>query len=155
MGAHALELEELSLKIEIAAFGPGLLDNVEPFLGESVTRIVLALRHAEHLEFSLVPADDEIDAEASFADVVGGHEFLRRDQRVEQGRVHRAEYGHALRRREEADRPGDGLQRAAVKIRVAAVALPPADRQHEVDARLVRHAREAQAVRPTRGPTFR
>src|SRR5262245_39566565 len=36
------------------------------------------------------------------ANVVGGHEFLGRDQRVEQRRVHRAEYGHALGRREEA-----------------------------------------------------
>src|SRR5947208_146085 len=153
MGARPLELEELSLKIEIAAFRPGLLDHVEPFLGESVTRIVLALRHAEHLEFPLIPADDEIDAEASLADVVGGHEFLGRDQRVEQGRVHRAEYGHALRRREEADRPGHGLQCAAVEIRVAAVALPATDRQNELDAALFPNAREAQAVRPTRGPT--
>jgi len=28
-----------------------------------------------------------------YSDVVGGHEFLGRDQRVEQRRVHRAEYG--------------------------------------------------------------
>src|SRR5262249_705701 len=69
MGARPLELEELSLKIEIAAFRPGLLDHVEPFLGESITRIVLALRHAEHLEFPLIPADHEIDAETSLADV--------------------------------------------------------------------------------------
>src|SRR5262245_64663167 len=131
VGAHALEVEEPSVEIEIAAFRPGPLDDIEPFLGKIVARVVLALGHPEHLELALVPSDHEIDAEASFTDVVGGHEFLGRDQRVEQGRMHRAEYGHALGRREEADGPGDGLQRAAVKIGVAAVTLPAADRQHE------------------------
>src|SRR4029450_1000064 len=83
IGAHAIELQELPVKVEITAFGPGALDDIEPFLREGGARIVLALGHPEHFELALVPAHHEIDAEASFADVVGGHEFLGRDQRME------------------------------------------------------------------------
>src|SRR5262245_55577310 len=153
--AHALEPQELSVEIERVRVRPRLLDGVEPFLREVVARVVLALGDAEHLELALVPADHEIDAEATFADMVGGDEFLGGDQRMEQRRVHGAEHGHALRHGEEAHRPGDGLERAAVKIGLAAIALPAADRQHEVDAGLVGHAGEAGAVRPARGPALR
>src|SRR6516164_10205907 len=86
VGAHPLEVEEPPMEIEIAAFRPGSLDDIEPFLGEIVAGVVLALRHPEHLELALVPSDYEIDTEASFADVVGGYEFLGRDQRVKERR---------------------------------------------------------------------
>ncbi len=59
---------------------------------------MLALLDAEHVELALVPADHEVDADAAFADVVGGDEFLGRDQGMKQRRMHRAEYGHALGR---------------------------------------------------------
>ena len=74
---------------------------------------------------------------------------------MEQRRVHGAEHGDALGRGQQAGRPGDGLQRLAVQIGVAAVALPAADRQHEVDAGLVGHAGEREAVRPARRPALR
>ena len=54
-----------AVEIEVVMLGPGALDDVEPFLGEIVAGVVLALGDAEHLELALVPADDEIDAEAS------------------------------------------------------------------------------------------
>jgi hypothetical protein len=40
---------------------------------------MFALLDAEHVELALVPADDDIDADAAFADVIRGDEFLRRD----------------------------------------------------------------------------
>src|SRR5207247_10432090 len=76
--AYALELQELSFEIELAAFRPGSLDHIEPLLGERVACIMLALGDAEHLELTLVPPDHQIDAEAPFAAVVRGHEFLGR-----------------------------------------------------------------------------
>jgi hypothetical protein len=82
-------------------------------------------------ELALVPADDDVDADAAFADVIRGDEFLGRDQRMKQWRVNGAEHRHALGGGEEANRPGDGFERTAVKIGVAAIALPARDRQHE------------------------
>ena len=116
--------------------GPGALDDVEPLLRIIVAVVVLALRDAEHLELALVPADHEVEAEAALADVVGGDELLGGDQGMKQRRVHGAEHGDALGRRQQAAGPGHGLERRAVKVGVAAVALPAADRQHEVDAGL-------------------
>ena len=83
-------------KIEILVRRPGKLEDVDPFLRVVVAQFVLALLDAEHFELALVPADHKIEPEASVADVVGGHTFLRRDDRVEQRRVHRAEDCHAL-----------------------------------------------------------
>jgi hypothetical protein len=82
-GPHALEPEELSIEIEVAPLRPSAFDDIEPFLREIVARVVLALSDAEHLELALVPADHKVDAEASFANMVGGHELLRRYQRME------------------------------------------------------------------------
>ena len=68
--------------LNIVAAGPGELDGVDPVLRVGVARLVLALLHAEHLELALVPADHKVDAEAALADVVGGDELFRGDQRM-------------------------------------------------------------------------
>ena len=85
IGAHALEPQEVPVEIERVRLRPRLLDGIEPFLGEVVARVVLALGDAEHFELALVPADHQIDAEATFADMIGGDELLGGDQRMEQG----------------------------------------------------------------------
>ena len=143
------------VEVEILLRAPGLLDGVDPVLRVGVARLVLALLHAEHLELALVPAGDDVEAEAAVADVVGGDALLGGDDRMEQRRVHGAEHGDALGLGEQPGGPGHRLQRLAVQIGVAAVALPAADRQHEVDAGGVRHAGEREAVRPARRPALR
>ena len=155
MGAHALELEELSVEIEFVLLGPGALDDIEPFLRVIVAGVVLALLDAEHLELAFVPAGDDVEPEAPFADVVGGDELLGGDQRMEQRRMHGAEHGDPLVARQQAGRPGDGFERGAMEIGVAAVAFPAADRQHEIDAGVVRHTGEPQAIGPARRPALR
>jgi hypothetical protein len=116
---------------------------------------VIALLHSEHLELTFVPPDHDIEAEAALPDMVCGDELLGSDQRMKQRRMHGAKYGDVLGRAEEPNGPGDGLESRAVKIRFAPVALPAADRQHEVDSGLVSHAGKAQAVRPARRPPLR
>ena len=145
----------MSVEIESLVTVPRLFDDIDPFLRVVVARIVLALLHAEHLELALVPADHDIDADPALADVVGGDEFLGRDQRMKQRCVDRAEYGHALGGAEQAYRPGNRFKRPAVKIGVAAVTLPARDRQHEIEAGLVREPGQSQAVGPTRRPALR
>jgi hypothetical protein len=116
---------------------------------------VLTLRHAEHLELVLVPTDDDVQSEAAFADVVGRHHLLGGDDGVEQRGVHGAEAGDPAGRCEQRSRPGDGLERGALVVGLAAVALPAPDRQHEVDAGRIGHAREPEIVGPGAGPAFR
>ena len=57
---------------------------------------MLALLDAEHREFALVPPDHDVEPEATFADMVGGHHFLGGNDRVEERRMHGAEHRHAL-----------------------------------------------------------
>ena len=103
---------------------------------------------------SFQPAHD-IDADAALADVVGGDEFLGGDQGMKQRRMHGAEHGDALRRAEEPHRPGDGLERMAVEIGIAAIALPARDRQHEIKPGLVGEPRQSETFRPVRRPALR
>src|SRR5262249_9701270 len=56
---------------------------------------------------------------------------------------------------ERRGRPGDGLERGALVLGLAAIALPPPDRQHEVDAGVVRHADKPEIVGPRAGPALR
>jgi hypothetical protein len=95
---NARKFEKLSVEIEFTLFRPGALDDVDPFLGKFVTIVMRALRHAEHLEFALVPAGDDVQAEAALADMIGGDHFLGGDQGMEQRRVYGAEDRDPLRR---------------------------------------------------------
>src|SRR5215472_12829407 len=155
IGAHPLERQEFAGEIEITLLGPGPHDGVEPFLRKRVTHLVFALAHAEHFELAFVPAHHEVQTETTLPDVIRRDELLGGDERIEQWCVDRAEHRDALGRGEQAGGPGHGLERASVKISFAAVTLPTRDRQHEIDTRRLRHAREPQAVRPARGPAFR
>src|ERR1700733_10623313 len=73
---------------------------------------------------------------------------------MDQRRMHRAKHRQALRRLQQAGGPGDGLQRFALIVGIAAIALPAADRQHELDARRIRHAGKAQAIVPVAAPAL-
>ncbi len=116
---------------------------------------MLALRDPEHLELALVPSGHQVDAEAALANVIGRDQRLGRDQRMKQGRMDCGEHRHARGRGLETGRPGDSLQRRAVKVGIAAIALPTGDRQHEIDASVVRHPGEVQTVRPVCRPALR
>jgi hypothetical protein len=87
--------------------------------------------------------------------MVGSDKFLGGDQGRDQRRVHSAKHGQVPRGGEEAGGPGDGLEGRALVIAVTAIALPAADRQHELDAEFVRHARQREAIGPAAGPTLR
>ena len=145
----------LALEVEVLLVGPDHLDDVDPFLGVIVAVAVLTGIDAEHVELAFVPADHDVEPEAAFADVIGGDHLLRRHHRIEDQRMHGAEHGDAPGAAEEASGPGDGFQRRALIVGVAAIPLPAADRQHEVDTGLVRHLRQALAVRPAARPTLR
>ena len=152
---NARKLEKFAVEIEFILFRPGALDHVDPFLGKFVTIVMVPLRHAEHLEFALVPAGDDVQPEAALADMIGGDHFFGGDQGMEQRRVHGAEDRDPLRRRQETAGPGDGLERRAVKVARAAIAFPAADRQKKIDSRLVGDARHLQTIGPAREPAFR
>jgi len=83
------------VKVEILAVRPDHFDDVDPFLRIFVTLLMGALLDAEHVELALVPADHDVQPEAALADVIGGDHFLRRNDWIENRRMHRAENGDA------------------------------------------------------------
>ena len=101
---------------------------------------MIALLDAEHVELVLIPANHDVETEPTLPDMVGGDEFLGRDHRMKQRRMHGAEHGDALGRRQQAAGPGHRLERRALIVGVAAVALPAPDRQHEIETGILGHA---------------
>ena len=97
-GANASKLEELSIEVEIFSFRPGPIEDVDPFLRECVARFMIALLDPEHLELAFIPAGNDVEPEATFADLVAGDAFLGRDDGIEQRGMDGTEYGDALGR---------------------------------------------------------
>jgi hypothetical protein len=81
------------------------------------------LLEPEHVELRLVPAADEVEAEAAPADVISRDDLLRREHRWKERHMHGAEHGEALGGSQQAARPSDGLKRAALEIGRTAIAL--------------------------------
>src|SRR5438093_13215225 len=92
------------------------------------------LLEPKHVELCLVPAADDVEAEAATADVIGRDDLLRREHRRKDRHMHGAEHGEALGGGQQAARPGDGLERAALEIGLAAIALPAPDWHEAFDA---------------------
>src|ERR1700730_13538925 len=113
---NARKLEKFPVEIEFILLRPGALDHVDPFLGKFVTIMMVALRDAEHLEFALVPAGDNVQPEAALADMIGGDYFFGGDRGMEQRRVYGAEDRDPLRRGKQTAGPGDGLECRAVEV---------------------------------------
>src|SRR5215467_7384260 len=65
------------------------------------------------------------------------------------------EHGDALGRGQQTGRPSLRLEGGAMEVGIAAIALPAAYWEDEIDTGLVRHARELQAIGPTCRPAFR
>src|SRR6266446_1484558 len=151
---HAVELVIRPLVIEPAFAGPDPLDDAPPLFALSVAGVVLLLGHPEHLELVLVPATDDVHAEASPANVVPRSHLLGRHEGMMQGNVDRAEHVQAPRRGQQATRPGNRFEAGPVGVGLASVALPPRDGHHALDPDLVRHLREPEVVLPARLPAL-
>ena len=142
-----LQGEPLARPVEILGLAPELAHDVEPLLRIAVAGlVVVGQREPERLVFRLVPARDDVEPGAALADLVDRCDLLGDDDGVVRRRVDGGEDRDVARVGEQARRPGHGLQHRAVEVRVAAVADPARDRQHEVDARLVEHLGEADVV---------
>src|SRR5436309_2158949 len=151
---HAVELVVRPLVIEPVFAGPDPLDDAPPLFALSVAGVVLLLGHPKHLELVLVPAADDVHAEASLANVVRRGHLLGRHEGMMQGNVDRAEHVEAPRRGQQATRPGNRFETGPVGVGLASVALPPRDGHHALDPDLVRHLRQLEVVLPARLPAL-
>src|SRR4029453_3456822 len=100
----------------------------------------------EHVELRLVPAADNVKAEATAADVIGCDDLFRREYRWKERHMHSTKHSETLGSSQEAARPGKGLERAALEIGHAAIALPTPDRHQAFEAGGVRHLGEPDIV---------
>src|SRR5215467_14106537 len=113
------------------------------------------LREPEHVELRLVPAADNVEAEAAPADVIGRDDLLRCEHLRKERHMHGAEHSEALGGGQQAARPGDRFKRATLEIGRTAIALPAPDRHHGFDAGRIRHLREPDIVLEGVLPAFR
>jgi hypothetical protein len=81
------------------------------------------------------------EAEAPFANVIGGDEFFGGDQWRDQRRMDGSEYGEPLGLGQEPAGPGNRLPCRALVIGGPAIPLPASNWQHELDTGPVRHLR--------------
>src|SRR5882762_8364457 len=94
LALDTLELEVLAVHVERLDLFPDALDDVEPFFGIGVSAVVILQGDAEHVEFAGIPAGDDIESEAPLSDVVGGDDLLRRENRIDERDVERAEHAN-------------------------------------------------------------
>ena len=123
--------------IERLGLGPDAFDDAEPLLGIGIALVMVAELDAEHLEFADVPARDDIESEASTADMVGADHGLCGEYRIDQRNVHGGEGDDVACCRKKPRRPGQGLETGALSVGDAAITLPARDRQQKFDAGLV------------------
>src|SRR5438034_8703557 len=150
----AVETVVGSVVIEAGLSGPDPLDDGPPFFALGVAGVVLLLGPAEPVELVLVPAADDVHAEAPAADVIAGGHLLGRDERVMQGNMNRAEHVQTPGGRQEAAGPGDRLEAGSVGVGLAPVALPARDGHHALDPDRVRHLRQLEIVLPAGVPAL-
>ena len=153
---HVLQLEELAVPVEGFGAGPECLDDVEPFLRVAVACLVIVgERQSERFILRLVPAGDDVEADAAAADLVHGCQLLGDNDWMVGGGVDGGEDIDVARLGQERGRPGDRFQHVAMEIGFPAVANPAGDRQHEVDAGVVEHPGKLEIVCPRVVPAFR
>ena len=73
-------MKEVAVEVEVV-LGPDAAQRVDPLLALRVTAFVVARLNAEHFELALVPAAHDVQTEAALADVIGGNDLLRGDDR--------------------------------------------------------------------------
>jgi hypothetical protein len=87
--------------------------------------------------------------------VIGRHHLLGGENRIDERDVKRAERRNVLRRGEQPARPGERLESGALGIALALIAMPAADRQQELEARLVGKLCGLDVIIPGGVPPFR
>src|SRR5262245_5696846 len=140
--------------VERRGTGPDLFDDAPPLFALGVALVVLALRHPKHLELVLVPATDDVDAEAALANVVRRGHLLGGNERMVQWHVHGAKYIHVLRCGQQATGPGNRFKAGAIGVRLTPIALPACDGDHALDPDLICQLRQSDVVLPTGIPVL-
>src|SRR5262249_54671129 len=141
--------------IERRLLRPDAEDDLEPFLATGVAVVMHVLLEPEHVELRLVPAADDVEAEAAAADVIRRDDLLRREHWRKEWHMHGAEHGETLGGGQQAARPGDGFKRAGLEIGRTAIALPAPDRYQGFEAGGVGHLGEPDIVREGVLPALR
>ena len=73
--------------VELTFDGPELLAQRNPVIGDVIADVVFFLRHAEHRDFALVPACNNVEPEATSGNVVNGCHLFCGSNRVHRGHM--------------------------------------------------------------------
>jgi hypothetical protein len=128
-----LDVVELAVMIEIL-FGPGPLDDAQPFVSHAVPRVMVALFDAEHLYLGAEPAAHDVETETPGGDVVDGGRLLGGQQRMHGRHVGGGEHHQLLGVAGHGRGPGIDLEIVGVEPGAATEMFPAPDRHQEFEA---------------------
>ena len=151
-----LGLADAILEVEILAFegdawfGPKPLDDLRPFLGQVVARVMVEARvpGVHLLELAAIGAGHDVEPGAAARDVIQGGDHLRCHRRIVQDRVQGRPDFYPAGDRGDPRQHGDGLQAMAPMAGVAAKAAPLAHRHDEIQALAFRQQRRLAVLGP-------
>lgn len=121
-----------------SVLGPEHVDDVDPLLGDLIAVAVVALRVEPHLGvLAEVRPGDDVDAEATAADVVDRGRHLRGDRGVQRERDHRGDDLDPLGHGSDPGHHGDRLKGVVPVLGLAVEPTPLDRREEEVEADLL------------------
>jgi hypothetical protein len=86
----------MTIVIKWCLLRPEAEEDFKPFLTAGVAVVMGVLLQPEHLELHLIPATDNIEAEAALTDVIRRDDLFRCQHRGKHRHMHGAEHGEAL-----------------------------------------------------------
>ena len=110
---------------------------------------------AKRVVLRLVPAGNDVQANAFVADLCHGGDLLGDYDGVVASGLYGGENGHVLGVGQQGCCPGHGFQNVAVEIGLTAVTDPASDREHEVHAGSVHHFGQLEVAFPVGFPAVR
>jgi hypothetical protein len=144
------DLVELAFVVELFFAGPKQLDDLEPFDGAVITRVVLELLFAEHLDLGLVPAGDDIEVEATAGHMIDGRGLLGGHDGMDGRHMRGGKDARIPGRSADRRRPRKRFEALPVEVGHAAESFPTADRHQRLELHLIAHACQRERIRPGR-----
>ena len=134
--------------VEFVVLGPQTLDDMQPFLRHLVAVRMVELGAAEHFDFRLEPAGDDVHDVAAIGDVIDGGAHLGGEDGMDGRHMGGREDARLARRGADGGGPGKALETLAIEICDAPKALPAPHRHEGLELHGVGHLGEVER----RGP---
>src|SRR5262249_11515778 len=129
-------------------FGPKPLDDLDPFVGQIITLIMIEARapKTDVRKIEITGASYKIQADAAWTDLVKRGHHLGNDSRLIHSHVYRTEYADPSRRLKQCSSRPQRLQRTHPVFGWALISPPNAGAEHKIKSQrlcILRHVEHA------------